>query len=68
MILSLLTKYRCPVCKWRHEAGERQEIKKGCGAVVVGGEVGGGMIIQVKAASRVERAQSVPELKGKIMG
>lgn len=26
------------------------------------------MIIQVEAASRVERAQSVPELKGKIMG
>lgn len=47
------------VCKRRHEVGERKKN---------GGGGGWDMIIWVEAANRVERAQSVPELKGKIMG
>lgn len=47
------------VCKRRHEVGERKKN---------GGGGGWDMIIRVEAANRVERAQSVPELKGKIMG
>lgn len=48
------------ICKRRHEVGERKK-KTGVGD-------GWAMIIQVEAENRVERAQSVPELKGKIMG
>lgn len=47
------------ICKRRHEVGERKKTGVGDGWA---------MIIQVEAANRVERVQSVPELKGKIMG